>query len=70
MFYTTVLANKEWKIYYITTRYLGCTPVECYGSLSIFAKTMEEAISIAKRELSPDAKIIRCEVWYINEHTL
>ena len=70
MLYTTVLTKKEWKICYIITRYLGCTPIECCGSLSISAKTMEEAISIAKRELKPDAKIIRCEVWYINERTL
>ena len=63
MFYTTVLANKEWKIYYIITRYLSCAPVECYGSLSISAKTMEEAIRIAKIKLGDNVEFTRCEVY-------
>ena len=63
MFYTTVLANKEWKIYYIITQYLDCAPVECYGSLSISAKTMEEAIKMAKIKLGANAEFIRCEVY-------
>ena len=63
MLYTTALTNKEWKIYYIITRYLGCTPVECYGSLSIFAKTMEEAIKMAKFKLGANVEFTRCEVY-------
>ena len=63
MFYTTVLSKKEWKIYYITTRYLGCTPVECYGNLSIFANTMEEAIKTAKFKLGANVEFTRCEVY-------
>ena len=63
MLYTTVLPNKEWKIYYITTQYLGCAPVECYGSLSVYAKTMEEAIKIAKIKLGADVEFTRCEVY-------
>ena len=63
MLYTTVPAKKEWKIYYIITRYLGCTPVECYGSLSIFAKTMEEAIKTAKIKLGANVEFTRCEVY-------
>lgn len=63
MFYTTVPAKKEWKIYYIITQYLACTPVECYGSLSISAKTMEEAIKIAKIKLGANVEFTRCEVY-------
>ena len=63
MFYTTVQAKKEWKIYYIITRYLGCAPVECYGSLSISAKTMEEAIKTAKIKLGANVEFTRCEVY-------
>ena len=63
MLYTTVPANKEWKIYYIATRYLGCAPVECYGSLSISANTMEEAIKMAKIKLGANVEFTRCEVY-------
>ena len=63
MLYTTVLAKKEWKIYYIVTRHLGCTPVECYGSLSISAKTMEEAIKMARIKLGANVEFTRCEVY-------
>lgn len=63
MFYTTVPAKREWKIFYITTRYLGCAPVECYGSLSISANTMEEAIKMAKIKLGANVEFTRCEVY-------
>ena len=63
MFYTTVLANKEWKIYYIITQCLDCVPVECYGSLSISAKTMEEAIKMARFKLGTNVEFTRCEVY-------
>ena len=63
MLYTTVLTKKEWKICYIITRYLGCTPIECCGSLSISAKTMEEAIKIARFKLGANVEFTRCEVY-------
>ena len=63
MFYTTVLANKEWKSYYIITQYLDCVPVERYGSLFISAKTMEEAIKMARFKLGTNVEFTRCEVY-------
>ena len=61
---------REWKVYYTKKYYIGKRLIDCASILYVYAETIEEAISIAKRELSPDAKIIRCEVWYINERTL
>lgn len=61
---------REWKVYYTKKCYIGKHPIDCASVLYVYAETIEEAISIAKRELEPDAKIIRCEVWYINERTL
>ena len=61
---------REWKVYYTKKCYIGKRLIDCASILYVYAETIEEAISIAKRELKPDAKIIRCEVWYINEHTL
>ena len=61
---------REWKVCYTKKCYIGKHLIDCASVLYVYAETIEEAISIAKRELSPDAKIIRCEVWYINERTL
>ena len=61
---------REWKVCYTKKCYIGKRLIDCASILYVYAETIEEAISIAKRELKPDAKIIRCEVWYINERTL
>ena len=61
---------REWKVCYTKKYNIGKRLIDCVSILYVYAETIEEAISIAKRELSPDAKIIRCEVWYINERTL
>ena len=61
---------REWKVCYTKKYNIGKQPIDCASVLYVYAETIEEAISIAKRELKPDAKIIRCEVWYINERTL
>lgn len=53
---------KEWKLEYMTKRYLGCSPVECYGKLYVYAETMMEAILTAKRELNSDVEFLCCEV--------
>ena len=61
---------REWDVCYTKKYNIGKQHIDCASVLYVYAETIEEAISIAKRELSPDAKIIRCEVWYINERTL
>ena len=61
---------REWKVCYTKKCYISKRLIDCASILYVYAETIEEAISIAKRELKSDAEIIRCEVWYINERTL
>ena len=52
---------KNWRITYITERYVGKHPVKCYNTLFVEGEKIEEVIATTRNQLGPDTKIVRCE---------